>query len=114
MRSVGAAHEEVVPGQVDGQWFLREIRKQNGVAAIELVYCPLVAEGPQAGSPPVCRTAIVWEAGYSELTDTRSGGSRAPDAEPAPTPAPSAPPPTEPAPPAPPGPPGPGQETPPR
>ncbi len=105
---VAAQQHESVPDKVDGQWFTREIWLQNRLEGIELVYCPILPE-PQNNEVAVCRTAIVWEANHSRLTDAPSDadkGRAAPAPAPAPAPAsaesPSAAPPAEaaPAPPA--------------
>jgi hypothetical protein len=63
--TVYAEHHETVPGRLDAQRFRREIYDTEGVRAVELVYCPIV---PNAVA--VCRTAIVWARGQSELTGT--------------------------------------------
>lgn len=93
---IAAQQHESVPDKVDGQWFTREIWLQNRLEGIELVYCPILPE-PQNNEVTVCRTAIVWEANHSRLTDAPSDADKnrfaeAPAAAPAPPPAPAAPP----------------------
>jgi hypothetical protein len=104
---VSAQQHETVPDKLDGQWFTREIWLQNRLEGIELVYCPILAD-TQDGDVTVCRTAIVWEANHSRLTDAPSDsekGERSKASAPAETPAAPAPeapaaPAAEPAPPA--------------
>lgn len=59
---------DVIPGQVDARYFSREISDKRGLAAIELVYCPLVP-----GQPTVCRTAIVWMRDSNALIESPRG-----------------------------------------
>lgn len=62
---VHAHHAETVPGKVDGVWFTRAVRSERQeTKAVELVYCPIVPNGPM-----VCRTAIIWEDGHSQLIE---------------------------------------------
>ena len=59
------AHHEAVPDRLDGRWFQRTITTDdNGILAIELVYCPIT---PFA--PTICRTAVVWQSRTSKLLD---------------------------------------------
>ena len=60
-----------IPGQVDARYFSREIRDERGLAAIELVYCPILP-----GYPTVCRTAVVWMRDASALIEAPRGETR--------------------------------------
>src|SRR6516164_232214 len=55
---------EVLRGKLDGHWFQREIMSTGvqGPAAIELMYCPIVKDGPT-----VCRTALIWQNGVNQM-----------------------------------------------
>lgn len=59
---VHAVSREAVSDKLDGTWFEREVFDKEGLAAVELTYCPVV---PKADV--VCRTAIVWKRDRSEL-----------------------------------------------
>lgn len=59
---VTAHHGESTGGEVDGQWFTRDIVDGGRFEGVELVYCPQIP-----GQPLVCRTAVVWRRGESEL-----------------------------------------------
>jgi hypothetical protein len=62
--AVSTVHDEVVKGRLNAQWFTRDVYGKEGLAAVELVYCPIVA-----GAPTVCRTAIVWQDARSVLME---------------------------------------------
>ena len=60
---VTTVHEEHIEGKLDAQWFERAIfDAKGGLVGVELVYCPIV---PKADT--VCRTALVYRYGQSEL-----------------------------------------------
>lgn len=63
--TVYAEHHETVRGRLDAQWFRREVYDDEGVSAVELVYCPIVPNTVVG-----CRTAVVWARGHSALTGT--------------------------------------------
>lgn len=48
-------NEETVREKLDAEWFTRKIYDGNGLAAVELTYCPI-----QPKTQMVCRTGIVW------------------------------------------------------
>jgi hypothetical protein len=57
-------HEETARAKLDAQWFTRDIYDGNGLAAVELTYCPL-----QPNVATVCRTGIVWRRDDSFFMD---------------------------------------------
>jgi hypothetical protein len=64
-----ASHRlEVLPEKLDGHWFERRIypSRSSTPDAIELVYCPLVKDGPT-----VCRSATIWVNGSTELLEPK-------------------------------------------
>ncbi len=58
--------EELRAGRLDAHWFERHIYGENGQSptAVELLYCPIVKEGPT-----VCRTAVIWRDGVTTLLE---------------------------------------------
>jgi len=68
--------KEVLPGRLDGTWFQRNVYSGSELQAVELMYCPITKDGPT-----VCRTALVWQKGVTELLEssaTSAGGTAAP------------------------------------
>jgi hypothetical protein len=53
---------EAVADKLDGTWFERDVYDKDGIAEIELVYCPIVPK-----DKVVCRSSIVWQRNRSEL-----------------------------------------------
>ena len=49
-------YSENLQRKLDAGWFLRDVMDKKGLAAIELMYCPMQPE-----KPVVCRTAVVWQ-----------------------------------------------------
>jgi hypothetical protein len=65
--AVEAKHAETIGGKLDAVWFARDIHNsESGLKAVELVYCPMVPDGPT-----VCRTAVIWERDKSELLEKK-------------------------------------------
>ncbi len=59
--------EELRWGRLDGHWFERHIYAEGSgqsPTAVELLYCPIVKEGPT-----VCRTAVIWRDGVTTLLE---------------------------------------------
>jgi hypothetical protein len=57
-------YSEHIRDRIDAQWFLREIKDTKGLAAIELVYCPIVPR-----QTTVCRSSVVWQREARALVD---------------------------------------------
>ena len=63
----GSSRLEVIPEKLDGHWFERNVYGAGSGTtpdAVELVYCPLVKDGPT-----VCRTATIWTKGTTNLLE---------------------------------------------
>jgi hypothetical protein len=64
---------EVVAGRLDAHWFQRDVYAPGSkdLSAVELVYCPIVRDGPT-----VCRTAVVWQDGVTSLLEGSAGQAK--------------------------------------
>lgn len=80
-----ATNQETARAKLDAEWFTRKIYDGNGLAAVELTYCPI-----QPKIQTVCRTGIVWMRDDSFLMDLEPQASQTPSE---PTMTPPAPPP---------------------
>ncbi|HEY8089137.1 MAG TPA: hypothetical protein VIF09_14865 [Polyangiaceae bacterium] len=63
---------EVLHDRLDGHWFERRIYRAGSSStadSLELVYCPLVKDGPT-----VCRTSILWTRNSSALLGGEAAG----------------------------------------
>lgn len=67
---VAPAHQETERKKIDAEWFTRDVYDGSGLAAVELVYCPLQPEVEL-----VCRTAVVWQRDRSMLLEHSSGAA---------------------------------------
>jgi hypothetical protein len=82
---VAPTHEETLREKLDAEWFTRKIYDGNGLAAVELTYCPI-----QPKTRVVCRTGIVWIRDNSFFMDLEPQAAQTPS-EPSMTPPPAPP-----------------------
>lgn len=87
---VTPTNEETVRDKLDAEWFTRKIFDSNGLAAVELTYCPI-----QPKTQMVCRTGIVWLRDNSFFMDLEPQAAQTSSqaTQPPPPPPPPAPPP---------------------